>query len=294
VNQVLESSANIAMHEIRGRCRLARDCDEVPLVWANEARLAQVFLNLVLNAAQAISRGSPMNNEIRLTTRSEGGMVTVQVRDTGEGIAPEIRARVFDPFFTTKAPGVGTGLGLSIAHRIVTSMGGDLTFESEPGRGSTFTVRLSSADRPARSAAPQAAPLPGARGSRARILVIDDEPTIARAVTRLLRPAHEAEGLTNPDEAIARVTGGERFDLILCDLTMPERSGMDVYEAIARVDPGQARRMLFMTGGALGSATSAFVAERPDRVVYKPFTIDELLLRIGAALALLQESDPGG
>jgi two-component system NtrC family sensor kinase len=139
---VLDSCANMASSEIRHRARLVKDYAEVPPVLGNESRLGQLFLNLLVNAAQAIPHGNFQGNEIRLSlTREEGG-VLVAVRDTGEGIAPENLARLFDPFFTTKPVGVGTGLGLSICHGIITAMGGRITVESERGRGTTFRVFL--------------------------------------------------------------------------------------------------------------------------------------------------------
>ncbi|HEX8824927.1 MAG TPA: ATP-binding protein [Archangium sp.] len=139
---VLDSCVNMAWSEIRHRARLVKDYGEVPFVLGNESRLGQLFLNLLVNAAQAIPHGNLQGNEIRLTLTSELGEVVVAVRDTGEGIAPENLGRLFDPFFTTKPVGVGTGLGLSICHGIVTAMGGRISVESERGRGTTFRVFL--------------------------------------------------------------------------------------------------------------------------------------------------------
>jgi PAS domain S-box-containing protein len=139
---VLDSCANMASSEIRHKARLVKEYAEVPPVLGNESRLGQLFLNLIVNAAQAIPHGNLQGNEIRLSLTSEQGEVQVAVRDTGEGIPQENLAKLFDPFFTTKPVGVGTGLGLSICHGIVTSMGGRITVESEPGRGTTFRVFL--------------------------------------------------------------------------------------------------------------------------------------------------------
>jgi signal transduction histidine kinase len=142
VRQVLDSAVNMVAAEIRSRARLTKDYGPVPTINANSTRLGQIFLNLVLNAAQAIREGAPDRNEIRLVARAEEGVITVEVHDTGEGIPSEILGKIFDPFFTTKPVGVGTGLGLSISHRLVTAMGGELTVESEPGARTTFRVRL--------------------------------------------------------------------------------------------------------------------------------------------------------
>jgi two-component system NtrC family sensor kinase len=142
VRGVLDSCVNMAWSEIRHRARLEKDYGEVPLVEANESRLGQIFLNLLVNAAQAIAHGDARKNEIRISTRHEGEAVVVAVRDTGAGISEENLSRLFEPFFTTKPVGVGTGLGLSICHGIVTGMGGRITVDSQLGQGTTFRVFL--------------------------------------------------------------------------------------------------------------------------------------------------------
>ena len=149
VNAVLESCVNMARSELRHRAQLVKDYGELPPVRANASRLGQVFLNLLVNAAQAIPQGSLEANEVRLISRLERGQVVVAVSDTGVGISPEHLRRLFDPFFTTKPVGVGTGLGLSICHGIIRELGGRITVESEPGRGSTFRVFLPLAERSA-------------------------------------------------------------------------------------------------------------------------------------------------
>jgi signal transduction histidine kinase len=143
---IIESTLNLASHEIRQRARLVRELAPVPQVVGNEARLGQVFLNLVVNAAQAIPMGAVDRHAITIRTRLEpDGRVAVEVRDTGCGIAPEHLPRIFDPFFTTKPAGEGTGLGLSICHQIVTDLGGEIEIASEPGHGTAVVVRLAAA-----------------------------------------------------------------------------------------------------------------------------------------------------
>jgi len=143
VHAVLDLCANIARNQLRHRAKLVKNYGELPPIQATESRLAQLFLNLIINAAQAIPEGGDVNaNEVRITTRHEGSWGVVEIKDTGVGIAPEHLHRLFDPFFTTKPVGVGTGLGLSICHGIVSGLGGRITVESELGRGTIFRVFL--------------------------------------------------------------------------------------------------------------------------------------------------------
>src|SRR5713101_1753617 len=142
VHRVVESAVNIAWNEIQQRARLVNECVDVPKVQANEAQLAQVALNLIMNAVQSIPEGDPARHEIRIETRRSGDRVAIEIRDTGSGISEEVRGRIFDPYFTTKPVGTGTGLGLSVCHSIVTLLGGEIEVESEVGHGSLFRVLL--------------------------------------------------------------------------------------------------------------------------------------------------------
>jgi PAS domain S-box-containing protein len=145
VTHVLDVCVNMAGKELRERARIVREYGEQCFVHSTEARLGQVFLNLLLNAAEAIPRGDAEHHEVRIIVRTtDAQFVEVQISDTGAGLAPEIRERIFEPFFTTKEGG-GTGLGLAITHRIVTSAGGSITVDSRPGGGSIFRVKLPAA-----------------------------------------------------------------------------------------------------------------------------------------------------
>jgi two-component system, NtrC family, sensor kinase len=143
LRSVLDSSVRMARHRIRDRAHLVQEYGDLPPVTGTEVGLGQVFLNLLINAAEAISEGCPDEHEIRVSARLEdAGRVVVEVKDTGTGIAPELRERIFEPFFTTKAVGKGTGLGLAICRRIVTEGNGRIDFESGGGTGSIFRVTL--------------------------------------------------------------------------------------------------------------------------------------------------------
>jgi two-component system, NtrC family, sensor kinase len=143
VRWILDSAINLAKNEITRRARLVRDYAEVPSIEANAARLGQLFLNLLVNASQAIPEGDVDGNEVRVRTGSDAnGQVLVEISDTGPGIPPHIAPRIFDPFFTTKGSAMGTGLGLWICHEIVSGLGGEIAVETTVGRGTTFRVTL--------------------------------------------------------------------------------------------------------------------------------------------------------
>ena len=140
VAAALDAAARLARVQARFR-DVALELDlpaELPLVRADERRLAQVFLNLLLNAGDAMAgRG-----RVVVAGRAEGGRVIVEVDDSGPGLSPEARPRIFDPFFTTKEPGQGTGLGLAVCHGIMESFGGAIEAGEAPGGGVRFTLRL--------------------------------------------------------------------------------------------------------------------------------------------------------
>jgi len=276
VERVLDSSLRMAWNEIRHRARLVKEYSAVPAVEANDARLGQVFLNLIVNAAQAIREGDAEHNLIRVSTRLDGqGQIVTEIHDSGSGIAPENLSRIFDAFFTTKPVGVGTGLGLSICHRIVNGLGGTLEVESEVGKGSVFRVVLppakSGAPAPKRPSLP-----PLVKSRRGRVLVVDDEPMIATAIGRTLAFDHEVVVSGDAAEALERILSGERFDVLLCDLMMPQMTGMDLHAALAENAPDQAERMIFLSGGAFTAAARAFLDEVPNQRLEKPFDTRQL------------------
>jgi PAS domain S-box-containing protein len=274
--RVLESAVNMAWNELRHRARLVKDFGPTPLVEANESRLGQVFLNLLVNAAHAIPEGNVEANEIRLVARTdERGYAVVEVRDTGYGIPADVLPRIFDPFFTTKPVGQGTGLGLSICRNIVHGFGGTIDVRSTVDQGTVVCVTLPPARLDAVPAAPpeQRAVPPGRRG---RILVVDDEPLVGGALRRVLEREHEAVAVTTGREALERLAR-ERFDLVLCDLMMPEMTGMDFYAEVGRRFPDLAPRVVFLTGGAFTPRAREFLDRVPNERLEKPVDVQNLL-----------------
>ena len=284
VQRVLESAISMAFNEIRHRARLVKDFAAVPPVSGNEARLGQVFLNLLVNAAHAIPEGRADANQIRVRVWTDGDAVAVEVRDTGEGIAPEHLSRVFDPFFTTKPMGQGTGLGLSICRQIVESMGATIDVDSQPGRGTSFRVRLPVAhDEDAPGRTPVGAL--SAAAATGRILVVDDERMIGVALKRTLEGSgHEVELATSGKDALDLLEADDAFDVIFCDLMMPEVTGMVLHERLAARAPQLADRMIFMTGGAFTPAARRFLDEVENPRLDKPFDAPNVMALVRSFL----------
>ena len=267
---VLELAIAMTANELRHRARLVKEYGSTPLVDANEARLGQVFINLLVNAGQAVGEGHSDTNEIRVVTTTDvDGRAVVEIRDTGAGIPEALMSRIFDPFFTTKDVGVGTGLGLSICHTIVTGMGGEISAESEPGRGATFRVVMPAAARTATDLASSTSSAHRATGSAA-ILVVDDEPSVGAALGRVLR-GHEVTVVTGAKKALELLEAGRIFDVILSDLMMPGMSGMDFYDELTARFPDAARRVIFVSGGAFTPAAKAFLERVTNARIDKPF-----------------------
>ncbi|NUQ75199.1 MAG: PAS domain S-box protein [Polyangiaceae bacterium] len=278
VMPVLESAIRIVWNEIRHRARLLRDFGPVPRVVANAARLGQVFVNLLVNAAHSIPEGNAAANEIRVCTKtSPEGHAVIEVKDTGSGISEEQLGRIFDPFFTTKPAGAGLGLGLSICHGIVSALGGEISAESRLGEGSLFRVTLPCAPAAASDRPPPevTAPCEGPK-RRAKLLLIDDEPAFRASLGHLIGAWHDVSTAASAREALDRLARGERFDLLLCDLMMPQMTGIDLYEELHRTAPDQAARMVFLSGGAFTARAQAFLTRVPNAYLEKPFKIEEL------------------
>jgi CheY-like chemotaxis protein/two-component sensor histidine kinase len=266
---LLELSINMAYNEIRHRARLVKDYGSAPAVEADEARLGQVFINLLVNAAHAIPEGHTDANEIRVkTSTSAEGKAVIEVRDSGCGIPSALLSRIFDPFFTTKPIGIGTGLGLAICHNIVGALGGEISVESREGAGACFRVELPAATR--RPATPLPAPKPKKPLFRARILVLDDEPEVANVLRRILCD-HDVTVLTQARAALDLIGGGQAFDLIFSDLMMPEMSGMAFHGELSQRFPELAQRVVFVSGGAFSPNAAAFLESVENPRLEKPF-----------------------
>jgi signal transduction histidine kinase/CheY-like chemotaxis protein len=302
VIEVLEAAIGVAAHEIRHRARLVRDYQPVPRINARPADLRQVFLNLLINAVYAIREGEAHLNEVTVRTWTDDrGLANIEIRDTGAGIPPETLPHIFEPFFTTH-PGRALGLGLAVTRELVTALGGSISVDSVVGGGTAIQVALPASEAivcaapvvdPSASAGPPLAPR--------RILIVDDDRPVAAAIALEL-DEHDVVVAESGREALEILRRDTRFDMILCDLMMPEISGQDVYEALRLTDPALIAKFVLMTGGAFTRGASGFLSSVDAPVLEKPFDaaqLRDLVNRLGprdaagAHVVVTADVDPG-
>ncbi|HWH02826.1 MAG TPA: ATP-binding protein [Gemmatimonadales bacterium] len=251
----------------------------IPAIGVNANQIKQVFVNLIVNAAQAVaSTKRPGVGHIWITARRWLDGCSVSIADDGPGIAEDLTQRVFEPFFTTKPEGQGTGLGLSISQGIVKEHGGRITLDSAPNQGATFTVELPGSGL---ARASGAEPVPGAIGEQLRVLVVDDEPHILHYMRATLEAwGHSVEVASDGSDAVDRAVA-QPFDVIVCDLRMPRLGGREMYEKLAEQHPAVADRVIFATGDTVRGDTLSFLESLGRPFLHKPFTLAELRTVLG-------------
>ncbi|MBI3914532.1 MAG: response regulator [Chloroflexi bacterium] len=285
LNQLLREAAEITRFYWRDQAEsngvvidVVKDFADVPPVLAHPSELREVFIELILNAIEAMPRGGL----ITLSTARKAGQLIVAVTDTGDGMPEALRRRVFDPFFTTKGAG-HAGLGLSVAARVIGQHNGAFEVASTSGRGTTFTLALPL--EAGGSEAPAKATLPPTQA--ANILIIDDEPTIRDVVAKFLAfRGHRVIVAGGGAEGVARFKENA-FDLVVTDLGMPGMSGWDVAREIKKVKPKVL--VVLMTGWSADLDSRKVKESGVDRVVHKPFQVDDVLDLIGEAVALREK-----
>lgn len=266
INATIQRTLNLTWGRFRHRARLVKDFGALPAVVATEGRLAQVFLNLIVNAAQALVDEAAAHNEIRIRTWADADGVWVEIRDNGPGIAPEHLGVLFDPFFTTKAPGEGTGLGLTICRDILRSFGGEIGVSSAPGEGASFTVRLP------RPSAPAPEPAEGPAGA-SQVLVFEPDPMLARAIHNLLAREYGVCLARTVNEARAALGDPSRpIGAVVAAVGGPGGDGVELHDWLAEAHPVLARRAVYLMGPdsarvrAFRASTRAVLLDKPGDI----------------------------
>lgn len=266
--RAVSSAVAMSSGELQLRARLSQDLGATSCVLGSEGLLAQLFLNLLVNAAQSFPSGDVEAHHVSVRTWMHGGRVQAEVRDDGCGIAPEHLSRAFEPFFSTRPPGAGTGLGLPLCRDIVEEHGGSISLESERGRGTRVRLSFPAHERipPMSSQAPSG----NRASSRGRILVVDDEPVILAGVRRLLEAHQDVVTAAGAIEAMGILERDASFDAILCDLLMPIVGGTALHAWVKARRPDLARRMLFMTGGLFVGDAGGYIRQNALTVLQRP------------------------
>nr|WP_246265761.1 ATP-binding protein [Aromatoleum diolicum] len=293
INEVVSAALDITGYAVRtSGIDVALDlADNLPAVFADTDQLHQVFLNLIINAQQAL-QDQPGPRRIRLTSRYDttSDMIRITVADNGPGIPADLRARVFEPYFTTKPVGIGTGVGLAVSLGIVEAHGGTLTVDCPVEGGAEFSITLpvGSAETAGAARPPPVQATPGQRA----ILVVDDEPDIRETLAEILTDArHRVVTVSSGREALARIAA-EHYDVILTDVRMPDLDGRALYREVERRWPEQAKRVAFVTGDTLTDALREFAAACGCPVIEKPFLPGDVRDVVAALTALSSSPAP--
>ncbi len=277
VRRAGETAVQMLATQIEAKARFRVELGEAALVRGSGARLVQIFVNLLLNAVQALGDGDKARDEIGIAVRGDGDSVVIEVSDTGPGIPVNLGDRIFEPFVTTKPVGEGTGLGLFVCRNLVHELGGTIEAQNRPQGGAVLRVRL-----PRAIAEAETSPAPLATAARrARVLIIDDNVNLGRVMAQALEhERHHSEVVHTGREAIERLAAGDAFDVVFCDLMMKDMTGMDVFVELQRRRPGAEAALVFMTGGAFTERARSFLASVGNPWLQKPFDVCEQLSQL--------------
>jgi len=287
LRDLVEQVLRIVGRQLRGQAVIERDYEaDLPIVVAPSARLVQVVTNVLLNAGQAVSQVARPAHRIRISARADDETVALAISDTGPGIPSDVVERIFDPFFTTKREGMGTGLGLSISRSILRRLGGDLLVESVHGDGATFIALIPRPDRAMlfaayRRASPPSPPDASVERPK-RVLVLDSDERVLRAFARALDPQYEMMLAQDEQEAIDLLESGSQADVVVADISSPDRPGLGLYRWLNQHRPALAKRVVFVAAG--DQERPGPLGETELTVLEKPVARAELLKALDTAL----------
>ena len=274
-NALVREQITLLEHSTLSLVTLKTDLDPTPtLIDGDEGALGNALMNLCINAVDAL-RDQEGDRVLLLRTRNKGDLVEVEVIDNGAGIAPEVQGRIFDPFFTTKPQGRGTGLGLSLVYSLVQAHRGQVTVESEPGRGTTMRMTFPKALQPAKEEEPAETPGAGVSHDSRRVLLVDDDELVRESLTELLETLGcSVTQVDSGERAMVHLEQGEPIDLMLLDMNMPGQGGPKTLEATRSLRPQLP--VLVMTGLADQNVMSLVTATPLTRLLEKPFDLSDL------------------
>jgi nitrogen-specific signal transduction histidine kinase/CheY-like chemotaxis protein len=275
VNQVIVNTLRLAAASMPQNVAIRRDLGLVAPAHGNRQRLGQVVLNLVLNAAHALTDGARDGGTIFVRSWSDSRHTWLEVRDNGPGVPAELRDKIFEPFFTTRA--TGSGLGLAVCRAMIRELGGELTLEALEAPGACFRVRLplwqASGERELVSTGIASSERSSVKPRKCRVLLVDDDPPVRRALRRMLSTRHQVSEAGSLQEALTLAERTE-FDILVTDLVMSHGGGPELIEQLKLRGSPLANHVIVISG----MAPDATPSEYPR--LTKPCNADELLQTI--------------
>jgi signal transduction histidine kinase len=276
INNIVEKTIEFRAYQLRlGNIEVRKDLDpDLPKTMADPNQLQQVFLNIILNAEQAIDDARGKGQLIVRTRIRQGGIIEVSFIDDGPGIPKEILGKIFDPFFTTKAVDGGSGLGLSVSYGIIKGHSGEIyALSREGGKGAILKIELPILKEEViitKEAKISRIPTVGKK----RVLVVEDEATINNMIKDILEEErYQVDSASNGEEALAKININS-YDVIICDIKMPYMDGKLFYNEIITKKNSLTDRFIFITGDS-SSQTVDFINQTGNRFLAKPFRIEE-------------------
>lgn len=288
VEALVEDHLSLVMNEVRFKATVERKYAKTPELIVDRTLLSQAFVNVILNAAQAIEGNDPSRHFIRIETKATSDGVIVEISNSGAAIPKGVLAKIFQPFFTTKPMGEGVGLGLSIAYDAVQRHGGNIEAFSEPGSPTMFRIWLPF-DTGLAPAPREGAPEPSAVRP-CRLLIVDDDRLVRNGLRRVLERHHDVSVAADGRRAFELIEA-QPFDIVLCDLIMPEMNGMELFRAVQESKPDQADRFVFVTGGTSSPEAREFLSNVRNPRVYKPVRAEDLVALIARSLRQFGNGD---
>ena len=287
--EVMDSAARMAFFGIKSQATITKDYQAVPLAAANEGRLGQVFLNLIVNAAQAMPERDISQNKIHLVLKTNtDGKIVAEVQDTGLGMTEEVRQRLFTPFFTTKPIGEGTGLGLSLCQNIIKSFDGKIEVESTLNVGSIFRVILNKAEvqktQTVNKDTTSSNVITTKSTYRGKVFLVDDDLDLTETIDILLNADHDVVIANSGKKALEILEKNSDFDVVLMDMSLGDTTGIHIYETMQKIKPDLTSKFIFMTGGATNIKAQTFLKQIQNLVVEKPFEIDVLREKVSKSI----------
>ena len=282
INQALKTAVEMARSQMAGAVQIEMSLQDCPPVNASPGRLAQAFLNILLNGIQAYAKNPSSNDVVTVSTSTDSGRVRVLVQDWGAGIPEEQQSRIFDPFFTMREHQGHSGLGLAICRDILQRHGGEIQVTSSVDEGTRVEVQLPVPTQFQQEIEENEEPelvtenLP-------RILLVDDEAPMTRAIRRVLKGLGEITVAHTAKEALEQIES-QPPALILCDLSLPDEAGSALFERVKGSHPELGSCFLFLTGGAKNPEAEEFLEKHAEIVIFKPFESPELRDRVEQAL----------